>query len=48
MVEGKPAEGVLPSGQVAVAISQLPPVGEMIAAMAEQARARIAALGGTT
>lgn len=47
MVDGKPAEGVLPSGQVAVAINQLPPVAEMIAAMVDTARARAAALGGT-
>ncbi|MCX7162733.1 MAG: nitronate monooxygenase [Rhodocyclales bacterium] len=44
IVEGKPAEGVLPSGQVAVAINQLPPVAEMIAAMVDTARARVAAL----
>lgn len=44
MVEGKPAEGVLPSGQVAAAINQLPPVADMIAAMVDSARARIAAL----
>lgn len=47
MVEGKPAEGVLPSGQVAVAINQLPPVAEMIAAMVDTARTRAAALGRT-
>ena len=44
IVEGKPAEGVLPSGQVAVAINQLPPVAEMIAAMVNTARVRAAAL----
>jgi nitronate monooxygenase len=44
MVDGNPAEGVLPSGQVAAAIHELPTVAEMIGAMAETASARLKAL----
>lgn len=39
MVEGRPDEGVLPSGQVAAVIDQLAPVSELIAGIAEDAQA---------
>ncbi|WP_370306288.1 NAD(P)H-dependent flavin oxidoreductase [Sinimarinibacterium flocculans] len=45
MVEGKPDEGVLPSGQVAAVIDALPPVAEVIDAIVREAEARLAALG---
>jgi NAD(P)H-dependent flavin oxidoreductase YrpB (nitropropane dioxygenase family) len=44
MVEGRPDEGVLPSGQVAAVIGALPGAGELIAAIAAEAEARLAAL----
>lgn len=44
MVEGKPDEGVLPSGQVAANIASLPSVAELIADIAAEAEARLAAL----
>jgi NAD(P)H-dependent flavin oxidoreductase YrpB (nitropropane dioxygenase family) len=44
IVEGKPDEGVLPSGQVAAVIDRLPPVAEVIAGIVAEAEARLAAL----
>ncbi|MGH8445022.1 MAG: NAD(P)H-dependent flavin oxidoreductase [Solimonas sp.] len=44
MVEGRPDEGVLPSGQVAAVIGALPSAGELIAAIVAEAEARLAAL----
>ena len=44
MVEGHPAEGVLPSGQVAGLITDLPTCAELIARIIAQAEARLAAL----
>lgn len=44
MVEGHPAEGVLPSGQVAAVISELPSVAELIEQIMAQAIERIAVL----
>lgn len=44
MVEGKPDEGVLPSGQVAANIGSLPSVAELIASIVRDAEARLAAL----
>lgn len=44
MVEGAPAEGVLPSGQVAAVIDQLPSVAELISQIVQQASARTQAL----
>jgi len=44
MVEGKPDEGVLPSGQVAATIDGLPPVAEVIAEIVKVAEQRLAAL----
>jgi NAD(P)H-dependent flavin oxidoreductase YrpB (nitropropane dioxygenase family) len=48
MVEGRPDEGVLPAGQVAALIADLPPVAELIARIAGDAEARLraAAAGG--
>ncbi|MGB1580217.1 MAG: NAD(P)H-dependent flavin oxidoreductase [Nevskiales bacterium] len=46
MVEGKPDEGVLPSGQVAAVIDELPPVAELISSIAEEAQARLDAIKG--
>jgi nitronate monooxygenase len=48
MVEGQPDEGVLPSGQVAAAISDLPTVGDLIERIAMEAEQRLAALGAPT
>lgn len=45
MVDGKPDEGVLPSGQVASVIGSLPPVQEVIASIAKGADERLTALG---
>ncbi|MFP5306465.1 MAG: NAD(P)H-dependent flavin oxidoreductase [Gammaproteobacteria bacterium] len=45
MVEGKPDEGVLPSGQVAAVLDALPPVAEVIEKIVREAEARLAALG---
>ena len=45
MVEGRPEEGVLPSGQVAALIDDLPTVAELIQSIVSDAEARIAALG---
>ncbi|WP_051278540.1 NAD(P)H-dependent flavin oxidoreductase [Solimonas flava] len=44
MVEGRPDEGVLPSGQVAAVIDSLPPVAELIAGIVAEAEQRLAAL----
>ena len=44
MVEGKPDEGVLPSGQVAANIGSLPSVAELIAGIVREAEARLAVL----
>ena len=44
MVEGRPDEGVLPSGQVAAVIGALPPVAELIDSIVREADARLAAL----
>ena len=44
MVEGRPDEGVLPSGQVAAVIDSLPSVSELIASIVAEAEARLAAL----
>jgi len=44
MVEGRPDEGVLPSGQVAAVIDRLPSVAELIAGMVAEAEQRLAAL----
>jgi NAD(P)H-dependent flavin oxidoreductase YrpB (nitropropane dioxygenase family) len=46
MVEGNPEEGVLPSGQAAAAIDDLPSVADLIPRIVADAEARIAALGG--
>ena len=45
MVEGRPGEGVLPSGQVAGLIDDLPTCEELLARIVAEARDRIAALG---
>jgi nitronate monooxygenase len=44
MVEGRPDEGVLPSGQVASNIDSLPTVAELIAGIVAEAEARLSAL----
>jgi NAD(P)H-dependent flavin oxidoreductase YrpB (nitropropane dioxygenase family) len=44
MVEGKPDEGVLPSGQVAAVITALPAVADVIHSIASEAEARLATL----
>lgn len=44
MVEGHPAEGVLPSGQVAGVIRDLPTCQELVARIVEEAESRLAAL----
>lgn len=44
MVQGRPDEGVLPSGQVAAVIDELPSVADMIAEMAAQAQAQLDSL----
>ena len=44
MVEGHPAEGVLPSGQVAGLIDDLPSCAELVQRIVAQAGERIAAL----
>lgn len=44
MVEGHPDEGVLPSGQVAAVIDDLPPVAVLIERIVREAEARIAAM----
>ncbi|MGH6958872.1 MAG: hypothetical protein ACREE7_00160, partial [Dongiaceae bacterium] len=46
MVEGKPDEGVLPSGQVAAVIDKLPSVAEVIGGIVTEAAARLDALAG--
>lgn len=44
MVDGKPEEGVLPAGQVAAVIDDLPTVAELIQRIVADAEARLAAL----
>ena len=44
MVDGKPSEGVLPSGQVAGLIDDLPSCAELVRQMADDAAARLAAV----
>jgi NAD(P)H-dependent flavin oxidoreductase YrpB (nitropropane dioxygenase family) len=44
MVEGHPAEGVLPSGQVAGLIDDLPRCADLVARIVADAEARLAAL----
>ena len=44
MVDGKPSEGVLPSGQVAGVIDSLPSCDELIQSIVKEAEARLAAL----
>jgi NAD(P)H-dependent flavin oxidoreductase YrpB (nitropropane dioxygenase family) len=44
MVDGKPAEGVLPSGQVAGVIDSLPTCEELIQSIVKEAEARLAVL----
>lgn len=44
MVEGRPAEGVLPSGQVAGLIDDLPTCAELVGRIIAEAEARLAAL----
>ena len=44
MVEGHPDEGVLPSGQVASVLDDLPPVVELIDHIMAEATARIDAM----
>ena len=45
MVEGQPDEGVLPAGQVAAVITDLPTVAELIERIVRDAEARLAAVG---
>jgi nitronate monooxygenase len=45
MVEGLPDEGVLPSGQVAAVIDDLPSVAELIRRIVHEAEERLAAVG---
>jgi NAD(P)H-dependent flavin oxidoreductase YrpB (nitropropane dioxygenase family) len=47
MVEGHPSEGVLPSGQVAGLITDLPTCRDLIASIMGEAEQRLAALAGT-
>ena len=44
MVDGKPAEGVLPSGQVAGLIDDLPSCDELVSRIVANAKERIGAL----
>jgi len=46
MVEGKPAEGVLPSGQVAGVIDSLPACSELIETIIAEAEQSLAELSG--
>ena len=46
MVEGKPDEGILPSGQVAAAIGKLESCEDLIHGIAAEAEASLAALYG--
>jgi NAD(P)H-dependent flavin oxidoreductase YrpB (nitropropane dioxygenase family) len=46
MVEGHPAEGVLPSGQVAGVITDLPTCSELVTRIISEASERLAALCG--
>jgi len=44
MVEGHPAEGVLPSGQVAGLIEDLPSCAELVSSIVNEAEQRLADL----
>jgi NAD(P)H-dependent flavin oxidoreductase YrpB (nitropropane dioxygenase family) len=44
MVEGRPDEGVLPAGQVAAVIDDLPPVAELVRRIVREAEERLAAI----
>jgi nitronate monooxygenase len=44
MVEGEPSRGVLPSGQVAGVINDLPTCAELIGAIVAEAEQRLAVL----
>jgi NAD(P)H-dependent flavin oxidoreductase YrpB (nitropropane dioxygenase family) len=44
MVEGEPARGVLPSGQVAGVINDLPCCADLVNSIVAEAEARLAAL----
>jgi nitronate monooxygenase len=46
MVEGRPSEGVLPSGQVAGLIGDLPSCAELISSIMREAEQRLAGLAG--
>jgi len=46
MVLGHPESGILPSGQVAGAIQDLPSCADVVASIVEQAQARLSALAG--
>jgi NAD(P)H-dependent flavin oxidoreductase YrpB (nitropropane dioxygenase family) len=46
MVEGRPDEGVLPAGQVAAVINDLPPVKDVIERIVREAEERLAAVAG--
>ena len=48
MVEGKPAEGVLPSGQVAGVIDEMPSCEELISRIVAEAESRLSALAART
>ena len=48
MVEGKPGEGILPSGQVAAMIDNLPSCQELIEEIMSQAESRLAELSALT
>lgn len=47
MVEGRPDEGVLPAGQVAAVIDDLPSVAELVSRIVSEAEERLAALTPT-
>ena len=47
MVEGQPDEGVLPAGQVAAVLTDLPPVKELIERIVAEAQERIAMLSSS-
>ncbi len=48
MVEGRPDEGVLPSGQVAAVIDSLPTCEELISSIVQQAEAQLSSLFDST
>lgn len=45
MVDGRPESGILPTGQVAGVIDELPPVAEVLAAILDEAEAALGRLG---